>query len=131
VQNNNSNKQLRSFGLIVGAGFALIGFWPFVLHGRDPRAWAFLVSALLILAALIYPKSLAPAQRGWMALGAGLGWFNTRLILFLTFYLLFLPFGLVMRLIGRDSMKRDFQPSADSYRITRAKRMASHMHHQY
>ena len=40
MQNDITIKQLRSFGLIVGGIFALIGFWPFFFAGLGPRTWA-------------------------------------------------------------------------------------------
>ena len=41
---------------------------------------------------------------------------NTRIILGVVFYGLFTPIALVMRLLGKDPMRR-FEPEAVSYRI--------------
>ena len=40
----------------------------------------------------------------WMKLAEGLGFINTRIILFIVFYGMFMPMGLVMRLAGKDFM---------------------------
>jgi len=66
-----------------------------------------------------------------MTVGEILGWLNTRLILGVLFYGLFTPLGLLMRLRGKDAMRRTLTPEADSYRVVRQPRPASHMLHQF
>jgi hypothetical protein len=89
------------------------------------------LAATLISFAIIYPKGLHPAYRVWMFTGEMLGWLNSRLILGVVFFLLFVPFGFVMRLFRRDPMRRQKAPGAGSYRIPRRNRPGSHMEHQY
>ena len=81
--------------------------------------------------ALAWPRSLTQVYRLWMTVGEVLGWINTRLILGALFYLLFTPMGLYMRLRGQDPMRRTWTPEAESYRVVRQPRPASHMWHQF
>ena len=67
MPNQITTKQLRSFGLTVGGVFALIGLWPLVIHGEDPRWWSVVVAGILIAPALVYPRSLFWPYKGWMA----------------------------------------------------------------
>lgn len=127
----NPTKQLRSFGLIVGGIFALIGMWPVLLRSQPPRLWSLLLGAGLITLGLVWPRSLAQVYRLWMAMGEVLGWINTRLILGVIFYGLFTPLGLLMRLRGKDPMRRTLTPEVDTYRVVRQPRPASHMRHQF
>jgi Saxitoxin biosynthesis operon protein SxtJ len=132
MQPSITPKQLRSFGLTVGGIFAVIGAWPVVFRGSYPRLWALALAALLILPALLFPRSLKPLYRGWMALGEALGWINTRIILGLVFYGLITPMGVTMRfLMGKDPMHRGFDPNASTYRVLRQPRPGSHMRRQY
>jgi hypothetical protein len=124
-------KQLRSFGLIVGAVFALIGLWPLIWHGREPRLWALVLAGVLIIPALVFPRSLRGFYRVWMALGAGLGWINTRIILSVFFYGMVTPMGLIMRLRGKDPMHRRWEPDTETYRMVRQPRPTSHMLRQF
>jgi len=124
-------RQLRSFGLMIGGIFAFIGVWPMVYHGSSPCLWPLILAAVWILAALIFPGSLRPFYRGWMRVGQLLAWINTRIILGIIFYLLFLPVGLIMRLLGKDPMNRKFNSEATTYRVPRHARSASHMKHQF
>ena len=124
-------KQLRSFGLIVGGIFALIGVWPALWRGQPPRLWSLLLGGALLALALVWPRSLAQVYRLWMAVGEVLGWINTRLILGILFYGIFTPIGLFMRLRGQDPMRRTLTPEVDTYRVLRQPRPASHMQHQF
>ena len=127
----DQRKQLRSFGFIVGGVFALIGVWPLIVRGEPVRTWAVAAATLLILPAAIYPEVLVPVHRIWMAIGHILGWINTRIILGVVFYGLFAPMGLIMRLFGKDPMRRRLQPAADTYRVVRGPRPGTHMKHQF
>src|SRR5919199_3164472 len=127
----HETKQLRSFGLMVGGIFALIGVWPAVWRGQPLRLWSLILGGILIVLALAWPRSLRQVHRLWMAVGEVLGWINTRLILSALFYLLFTPLGVYMRLRGKDPMRRTWAPEAESYRVVRQPRPASHMRHQF
>lgn len=131
MQNNSEKKQLRSFGLTVGGIFALIGIWPVVVRHQDPRWWALVLAAFLILPAAIFPLALTWPYKGWMWIGHVLGWINTRIILGFVFYLIVTPTGLIRRWLGKDSMGRKLRPDLDSYRVTREPRPASHLKRQY
>jgi hypothetical protein len=123
--------QLRSFGLIVGGIFGVIGLWPTIMRGQDVRSWMVGLAIALILPALVAPQALAPAHRVWMALGRALGWVNTRLVLGLIFFGVVTPTGLVLRLAGRDPMRRAIDRNASTYRVPRMARPGTHMRRQF
>ncbi len=111
-------RELRRFGFLVGAIVAILfgGLFPWLFEHSVPL-WPWVVSGILLGWALILPKSLFPLYRAWMAIGKVLGWINSRIILGLIFYLMILPIGLVMRLFGRDPMRRRLDKGALSYRV--------------
>jgi hypothetical protein len=131
MSNEVAPKQLRSFGLIVGGIFVVLGLWPTILRGEPLRLWAVGLAILLLLPALIRPTSLRLPYRGWMTLGEALGWVNTRIILGAIFYGLFTPTGQFLRLKRTDPMRRQWEPGAETYRQTREPRPSSHMTHQF
>jgi len=98
-------RELRSFGLIVGSAFLVLGgisWWRG--HLLPPRVfWG--LGGLLALLALFAPRALGPVERGWLKLGAALGYVNTRILLLLIFFLVLTPIAVVMRLF-RDPMDR-------------------------
>ena len=131
MSRTNEVRQLRHFGLLVGGIFGLIGLWPLVWRHQNPRLWALALTVALVVPALIAPRVLAPVQRLWLKLGEGLAWINTRILLGLVFYGLITPMGVVMRLMGRDPMRRQLEPSGESYRIRCVPRPATHMTRQF
>ena len=124
-------QELRKFGLIVGSIFGLLGVWPALAHDRSFRIWALILAGVLVVPALVLPRSLAQIHQGWMKVGHVLGWINARIIMGVIFFVLFTPFGLVMRLMGKDPMLRRFEPNLESYRVKKRSRPASHMTAQF
>ena len=124
-------KALRHFGLIVGGVFAVIGVWPTVVRGQTPRWWAVALGVALVVPALLWPRGLRPAYRVWMSIGDVLAWINTRIILGLVFFGMVTPIALVLRLRGRDPLRRGLDPGVDSYRVLRSPRLPSHMTRQF
>jgi hypothetical protein len=126
-----TRRQLRDFGLLVGGIFGVIGLWPLLWRQQSPRLWALALAVALVLPALMAPPILAPAYRAWMKLAEVLAWVNTRIVLGVVFYGIVTPIGLVMRLTGRDPMRRRFDQAGETYRIRCTPRPASHMTRQF
>ena len=131
MRRDTPKKALRSFGFIVGGGFAAIGLFPALFRGKPPHTWALVVAALLAGVAAVFPAALAPVHRVWMAAGHFLGFVNTRIILFLIYYLVFTPVGVAKRMFGYDPMRRRFDRKLESYRIPKRPRPAAHMERQF
>ena len=122
---------LRQFGLMVGGVFLLIGLWPFVWRQEPVRIWAVMPGSILAAAGLVAPGLLKHVHQGWMFIGHVMGWINTRIILGLLFYGIVTPMGIVMKVAGRDPMRRAFEPDAQTYRVIRQPRPASHMKNMF
>ena len=107
-------KALRKFGLTMGAAFMVIALLVFFRHKHTVLP-TLGICTFFFLAALSAPGCLRPIYKIWMGLGAILGWVNTRLILTVVFYLIFMPIGLVMRLFGVDLLERRIDKQRTSY----------------
>jgi hypothetical protein len=126
----NTKKQHRSFALMVGGIFVVIGLWP-LIHSEGIRLWAVILGSVLMVLGVLVPGRLGPIYKAWMAVGYVLGWVNTRLILGVIYYGLLTPMGLVMRLWGRDAMRLRNDHGASTYRVVRAPRPRAHMLRQF
>jgi len=126
-----TTKDLRHFGLLVGGVFSVIGLWPVVFRGENPRLWALIGGATLMLLGAVVPQSLKQIHAGWMKVGHVLGTINTKIILGIIYYGLVTPMGMVMRLMGKDSMHRVLMQEATTYRVVRAPRPRHHMRNQF
>ena len=126
-----TKRSLRQFGLMVGGIFLFIGLWPFVWRQEAIRIWVAVPGALLAVAGLVIPGMLKHVYQGWMWVGHVMGWVNTRIILGVLFYGVVTPMGLVMKLTSRDPMRREYEPDAQTYRVIRQPRPASHMKNMF
>ncbi len=119
---------LRQFALTTGAivtvlfGLAL----PWLFDYAIPR-WPFALGAALVVVGLILPVLLGPVHWLWMGFGHVMGYINSRIVLSILFFLVFLPTGLVIRIFGRDAMDRVHRPEAETYRVTVSARPRTHM----
>ncbi|MBD0369466.1 MAG: hypothetical protein ICV60_01325 [Pyrinomonadaceae bacterium] len=64
------------------------------------------LAAFFLVFALVAPKLLEPIERVWMAFARVLGAINTRIIMGLFYFLIFVPLSLFFKVIGRDEMRR-------------------------
>ena len=126
-----TKRTLRQFGLMVGGIFLFIGLWPFVWRQEAVRYWAVVPGSLLVVAGLVMPGVLKQVYQRWMWVGHVMGWVNTRIILGVLFYGVVTPMGLAMKLTGRDPMRREYEPDAQTYRVIRQPRPASHMKNMF
>jgi saxitoxin biosynthesis operon SxtJ-like protein len=126
-----TTKDLRQFGLVVGGVFSVIGLWPALFRNEEPRLWALILGGALMFLGAALPKSLKQIHFGWMKIGHVLGTINTRIILGIIYFGLITPMGLVMRLMGKDSMHRALMQDATTYRVVRAPRPRHHMRNQF
>ena len=108
----------RTFGIVLAAFFALVGLLP-LLRGHAVRLWALPLSGIFLLAALAAPAALAPLNRVWTALGAQLHKITNPIILGVFFYVVFTPFGWLLRLLGKDFLRLKWVPDSESYWILR------------
>ena len=109
---------LRQFGLTAGAALAVVvgALLPWIVSWQSYPRWPWYAGALLVLWALLAPATLRGLYRGWMRVAHVLGRITTPLLMGVVFFLVLTPVALVMRLAGRDPMRRALQPGADSYR---------------
>ena len=131
MTNPGTPKELRKFGLMVGGIFCAIGLWPALFRGQPLRSWALIVGVLLLVPALTIPRVLAPVYRVWMLVGEALGWINTRILLGVVFFLVITPMGMVRHLLGKNTMRRSFDPDVESYRVVKRARPGTHMTRQF
>ena len=108
----------RSFGWLFTAFFTLVGVY---LLWREGTAypWMFGLASVTAAVTIVRPRWLAPLNRAWMQFGELLHRVVSPLVLGIIFYGVFTPIGLVMRMAGRDIMKRRFEPGAPTYWVER------------
>ncbi len=120
-------RQLRHFG---AAGLAvLVGLtvWLAVRAGRRGEATAALVTVSVMTAAIgvwlgltiLAPRGLWPFHVILTAVGLPIGIVLSYAALAVVYYGLFTPIALIFRLIGRDVLRRKFDPDVKTYWVRR------------
>jgi hypothetical protein len=109
-----SRKSLRKFGWTMGVCLVLLGLALFLKHKPAYRMF-WTVAVVFFILGQFLPVVLKPVYRLWMGLAFCLGWFNTRLILILLYYLVVTPIGLCAKLFGKDFLDRKWDKNAQSY----------------
>lgn len=111
---SETKKDLRKFGLTVGGVLLAIGLVLF--YFEKPSAIYFtVIGGLLILFGTFIPKILKPLNEIWMSLAIILGFFMSRVILTILFYLVLTPIGILAKLVGKKFMILKYDKSANTY----------------
>lgn len=118
---NFDKNNLRKFGITMGTAFLVITVLIFIKH-RYIAVPTSAISLVFFVSALLIPGYLKLLYSLWMKFAFVMGWVNTRLILFILFYLVFTPIGLVMRIFGVDALDRKIDKSRNSYWKKKEKR---------
>lgn len=111
-------RTVRSFGLLMALVLGLVCAWRAWVHGSGWWPWL-VASAVMALLALAWPASLRGPARLWMKFAELLHAVVNPLLMALLFVLAVIPTGLLMRVMGRDPMRRSRDAGATTYWISR------------
>jgi hypothetical protein len=115
-------KGLRQFGLTTGAAVVVIFgmFFPWLLDLSWPL-WPWAIAAPLWLLGLVQPSWLRWIYRAWMRFGLLASRVMTPLVLGIVFFVMISPMAMIRRLMGKDALRKNLDPSQESYRVKSAK----------
>ena len=122
---NPDTKTLRQFGVIAFVGFGILAalayyeklIFSFGLgEARMPIVATFAaLGSIALLFSLVAPKANRILYVGLTLLAFPIGFVLSYVIMGTLFFLIIGPIAVVMRLFGRDSMHRSYEPSAPTY----------------
>ena len=96
----------RRFAFTVGAALAAlasVAWW----RGRLIAATVLITFAGLLLGTgLLLPARLGPVRQAWMGLATALSKITTPLVMALLYFAVITPVGLLLRVVGRNPLKR-------------------------
>ena len=118
-QRNDANVgSERTFGIVFAVVFVLIGAFP-LIGGHAPRLWALGVGVIFLITAFAFPAALRPLNIVWYRFGMLLHKIVNPLVMGLLFFITVTPIALIMRLVGKDPLNRQFDPNVSSYWVER------------
>ena len=125
-------KELKKFGLIISiALFVVFGVIYTSLIENTYSKWLLIFTITPWLWSLTWPETLRVPYRIWIEVGNGLAWVNNRIILGIIFFIILFPVGLLLRLLGKDALERNFQKEKNSYRLICQKRNKNQLEKPY
>ena len=115
IKNIKSEKSdLRNFGITVGIILLVISGFLFWKEKESYQIFL-AIGIILFLTAIALPSVLKPVYWIWMIFAIILGWFMTRVILSLLFYVVFTSIGLTLRFFGKQFLELRWDKSKESY----------------
>lgn len=111
---NVTSQEARKTSLIVAAVLAVVSA---ILWYRGNMKGHFVTAGIAIVLVLIgslVPPAAKLFHRVWFTIAFALGWVNSRILLTLIYFLVFVPHGLISRMVGRDPLQLR-QPKGESY----------------
>ncbi len=112
-----NRKELKIFGLILAVILSLIGTINLYKKNITIATILYSLDLIVVVFTIVRPEYLRPIHRAMLFVSQKIGWFNTRLLLGIIYYLVFTPIGMVMRILGRDLLDRKYDRQKNSYWI--------------
>lgn len=111
---------IRKFGLTMAIALGIIGAVIFFKGSHSERAyWLWLIAGLFLVIGFLMPAVLRPIHKVWMGLAFVMGWFMSRLILTILYYLVITPISFIVKLSAKDLLQLKIDKNAPSYWIKR------------
>jgi len=123
-----SDKSLRNFGFLFAVVFLIFSLLSFY---KNHTAWHYLlpIAGIFLLVALTMPKILWELYKLWMTFSYVLGYFVSRIILSIIFFLVFTPMAFILKLIGKDLLNIKPQ-NVDSYWVNKDKSISDKLNYE-
>ncbi|MDH3402827.1 MAG: hypothetical protein OEP45_04355 [Acidobacteriota bacterium] len=107
---------LRRFGFAFGGGLTVLGsllWW----RGKVPAPWVLGVAGLVLVLAALLPRALAPLEWLMAKVFSTVTQVLTYALLTILFLVVLTPLGLIRRLLGKESLGLEPDPTRQSYWI--------------
>jgi len=115
----NDRRELRKFGIGLAAILLVIATVQWI-RGNSLYPWFYAGAGLVLASGLAVPILLKPLFILFSYIGLVLGWFMTRLILTIFYFLIITPMGRFTRLTGKKHLDTGFRDGSATYWIDRS-----------
>jgi hypothetical protein len=114
----STEKEARKFGIQVGLVVMIIALILFT-SGKGNSHYFFIAGGVLIVLGQFFPQLLILPNKLWMSFGVVLGYFSSRIILFVLFYFILTPIGIAAKIFGKNFLDKKINIERKSYWNTR------------
>ena len=119
---NNINEDKKNniiFGILFFIIFFLISIYP-LFKNENLNIWSLLIAIVLLLITILKPSIFRPLNKIWIKFGVFLGKFISPIIMFIIFFAVVTPTGILMKIFRKDTM--NLKSNRSSYWINRSSR---------
>lgn len=111
-------KDLRNFSLIWFLIFLVMSIYP-MFKGLEPRNWSIGISLSFLFIAVLKPEVLRSFYIIWVKVGEFIGGIVSKVIMFVLYFGVFTLISLILKILGKDLLKKRLDNKATTYWITR------------
>lgn len=112
-------KDLRTFAQIWSFIFCILAFLPIIRGEGEIRVWAIYVAASFFVISFAFPKILTYFYIYWLKFGEIMGNIISKIILTVLFFIVFMPIGILFKILGKDLLSKKFDTNKETYWIER------------
>ncbi len=121
INTDPTRRELHQFGFIWLGFLALFGVVAYFKFGSPLVArWLWVAAVVVPIVGWLVPAFMRLVFLGMSYLAWPIGFVVSHVVLAVVYYLVLTPIGLLTRVFGYDSMKKRFDPEAESYWIERS-----------
>ena len=110
----STKKELREFGLTIGIILVILGFIA-LWRNKDIYSYFLSVGVAFVILGITFYKVLLPLQKIWMGFSIIIGFFVSRIVLTILFYLVLTPIGIIVKIFGKDILDERIDRKKESY----------------
>ena len=114
----------KDFGLVFFVVFLIVSLWP-LINGEPIRIWSAIISLVFLILGLMNSKLLIPLNKLWIKFGAILGVIISPIIMGIVFFLVVTPIGIILRIMSKDLLKKNYDKKRKTYWIKRDKQVGT------
>ncbi len=117
------DKSLRKFIMVIASALVILAVLVFFFGSQPERAaWLGGIAVVLLITGMPLPRLYKHFHKVWIGFSLALGYFMSRLLLTLLFFLVITPISLIMRLAGKDPLNMKIDKTTPSYWIKKPPR---------
>ncbi len=111
-----TGRKLREFAGSAVIVLAILAAWRLLAPGGLLLAASYGTAAVIVgLIGVARPRWLSPVFTLWMIVAFPIAWLGSHLLLAVVYFGLITPLGLLFRLVGRDTLDRNWRGQQNSY----------------
>jgi len=114
----------KNFGIVFSIVFMVISLYPLV-NDEGVNLWYFIIATILFVIAYVSPKILSVPNLLWFKFGEVLGAVVAPIVIGIVYFATVVPIGIIMKLVGKDLVKKNFDKRLDSYWLKRSQNIGS------